>query len=113
MVKGPQNDDELLINDFNREMKKVDDLFEQAPSPSLTRLQMLADQTLKRRRRRMNSELMLFLLVVLFIAGGGLMASLVNPFVYMFLQGFGMFAGLVILIFSRKLRFAEKRGSDE
>ncbi|MCM3786183.1 YxlC family protein [Neobacillus mesonae] len=113
MVKGPQNDDELWIKEFNREMKKVDDLFEHAPSPSLEGLQMLADQTLKRRRRRMNYELMLFLLVVLFIAGGGLMASLVSPLVYVCIQGIGMFAGIVILTFSRKLRLTEKRGSDE
>lgn len=110
MVKGPQNDDELWMKEFNRELEKVDYIFDDTPSPSLEGLQMLADQTLKRRRRRMNYELALFFLIVLFIVSGGLIASLANPLVYLFIHGICMLAGIVILIFSQRLKSTNRRG---
>lgn len=70
MAKVPENEDDLWIEGLNTEMKRVDQLFDDVPSPSMEGLQMLAVHTLERQRRRMRYEFMLFLLVASFIVGG-------------------------------------------
>lgn len=110
MVKGPEQEDEKWIEGLNQEMKRVDQLFEEAPSPSLEGLHALAVHTLERKRKRMKYELLLFLLVALFIVGGGLMAALAAPMILLFIHGFGMVVGISVLVFSKSLRSAGKKG---
>ncbi|SEM44025.1 hypothetical protein SAMN04488688_11319 [Paenibacillus sp. cl141a] len=110
MVKGPEHEDEKWIEGLNQEMKRVDQLFDDAPSPSLEGLHALAVHTLERKRKRMKYELLLFLLVALFIVGGGLMAALAAPRILLFIHGFGMVAGISVLVFSKSLRSAGKKG---
>jgi len=110
MVKGPEHEDEKWIEGLNQEMKRVDQLFDDAPSPSLEGLHALAVHTLERKRKRMKYELLLFLLVAFFIVGGGLMAALAAPMILLFIHGFGMVAGISVLVFSKSLRSAGKKG---
>lgn len=110
MVKGPEHEDEIWIDGFTKEMERVDQLFEDVPSPSLEGLHTLAVHTLERKRRRMKYELLLFLLISLFIVGGGLMAALAAPMILLFIHGFGMVAGISVLVFSKSLRSAGKKG---
>lgn len=110
MTKGPENEDDLWMEEWSREMKRVDQSFDDVPSPSVEGLQMLAVHTLERQRRRMRYELMLFLLIAFFIVGGGMMAALAAPIILLFIHGTGMVAGVAILIFSKRLRSAGKKG---
>lgn len=111
MAKVPENEDDLWIEGLNTEMKRVDQLFDDVPSPSTEGLQMLAVHTLERQRRRMRYEFMLFLLVASFIVGGGLLAALAAPLILLFIHGIGMIAGIATLLFSKRLRSAGKKGT--
>ncbi|MGG3506058.1 YxlC family protein [Paenibacillus lautus] len=110
MVKGPEHEDDAWIEGLTQELKRVDELFEDVPSPSLEGMHKLAVHTLERRRRRMKYELILFLLIALFNVGGGLMAALAAPMILLFIHGFGMVAGIAVLVFSKSLRSAGKKG---
>ncbi|KOR82108.1 YxlC family protein [Paenibacillus solani] len=112
MVKRPEHEheDEQWIEGLTQEMKRVDQLFDDVPSPTLEGLHTLAVHTLERKRRRMKFELVLFLLIALFIVGGAMLAALSAPIILLFIHVFGMVAGGTILIFSKSLRSAGKKG---
>ncbi|WP_054957402.1 YxlC family protein [Paenibacillus dakarensis] len=109
MAKEPNHEEDLWIEGMNRQLDRLDQMFEEVNSPTLEQLELLAVRTAQNRRRRMRREFMIFLLVAVFLAGGGLMAALSIPVAFMIIHGVSLLSGITILLLNKGIRGEGKR----
>lgn len=113
MANRTEHGDEQWLDEWSGDLQRLDRALGEGPSVSAEEFQMLAAHTVRRKRRRMKYELALFMLTALLMVGGALMAALMAPIALILIHGIGMLAGITVLIISKELRSAGRRGFHE